>query len=208
MARYLSQRTRASFALLCRQRDASTDDNESERRTQASGRDAVNASSDDGRCFVHSVTFLEESHSLDGPRSAGVNPLSFAYPPLPSTCGFRSMRGGRGIRTSEFLQSVCSRMRPINGVHKGDLRLSGDLTLTGQIRGTVWVMSGTTFDCRGQVVGDVVVEYGGTAVVRGMVVGKILNAGGTVDLFGMVAAVNDSENSRTIVHPGAVITGN
>ena len=99
-------------------------------------------------------------------------------------------------------------MRPINGVHKGDLRLSGDLTLTGQIRGTVWVMSGTTFDCRGQVIGDVVVEYGGTAVVRGMVVGKILNAGGTVDLFGMVAAVNDSENSRTIVHPGAVITGN
>jgi hypothetical protein len=70
-------------------------------------------------------------------------------------------------------------------------------------------MSGTTFDCRGQVVGDVVVEYGGTAVVRGMVVGKILNAGGTVDLFGMVvAAVNDSENSRTIVHPGAAITGN
>jgi hypothetical protein len=41
-----------------------------------------------------------------------------------------------------------------------------------------------------------------------MVVGKILNAGGTVDLFGMVAAVNDSESSRTIVHPGAVITGN
>jgi cytoskeletal protein CcmA (bactofilin family) len=69
-------------------------------------------------------------------------------------------------------------MRPINGVHKGDLRLSGDLTLTGQVRRTVWVMSGTKFDCHGQVVGDVVVEYGGTAVVRGMVVGKILNAGG------------------------------
>jgi len=35
-----------------------------------------------------------------------------------------------------------------------------------------------------------------------------LNAGRTVGLFGMVAAVNYSENSRTIVHPGAVITGN
>jgi cytoskeletal protein CcmA (bactofilin family) len=99
-------------------------------------------------------------------------------------------------------------MRPINGVRKGDLRLSGDLTLAGQVRGTVWVASGAKFDCRGQVVGDVVVEYGGTAVVRGMVVGKILNAGGTVDLFGMAAAVNDSQNSKTIVHPGAVITGN
>ena len=30
----------------------------------------------------------------------------------------------------------------------------------------------------------------------------------TVDLFGMAAAVNDSENSKTIVHPGTVITGN
>jgi hypothetical protein len=29
------------------------------------------------------------------------------------------------------------RMRPIKGVHKGDLRLSGDLTLTGQVRGIV-----------------------------------------------------------------------
>jgi cytoskeletal protein CcmA (bactofilin family) len=99
-------------------------------------------------------------------------------------------------------------MRPINEVHKGDLRLSGDLTLAGQIRGTVWVMSGTTFDCRGQVVGDVVVEYGGTPWCVEWWSGKILNAGGTVDLFGMVVAVNDSENSRTIVHPGAVITGN
>jgi cytoskeletal protein CcmA (bactofilin family) len=99
-------------------------------------------------------------------------------------------------------------MRPINGVHKGDLRLSGDLTLSGQVRGTVWVVSGTKFECRGQVVGDVVVEHGGTAVVRGMVVGKILNAGGTVDVFGMAAAVNDSENAKTIVHPGAIITGN
>ena len=122
---------------------------------------------------------------------------------------YLSLRTGvaGGIRTSEFLESWCPRMRPINGVHKGDLRLSGDLTLTGQVRGTVWVASGTKFDCRGQVVGDVVVEYEGTAVVRGMVVGKILNAGGTVDLFGMAAAVDESENSKTVVHPGAVITG-
>jgi hypothetical protein len=108
--------------------------------------------------------------------------------------------GDQNIRILGIGVLANERMKPIDGVHKGDLRRSGDLTLAGQVRWTAWVMSGTTFDCRGQVAGDVVVEYGGTAVVRGMVVGKILNAGGTVDLFGMVAAVNDSENSRTIVH--------
>jgi hypothetical protein len=41
-----------------------------------------------------------------------------------------------------------------------------------------------------------------------MVVGKIPNAGGTVDLFGMAAAVDESENPKTVVDPGAVITGN
>jgi hypothetical protein len=40
-----------------------------------------------------------------------------------------------------------------------------------------------------------------------MVVGKILNTGGTVDLFGMAAAVDESEDSKTVVDPGAVITG-
>jgi hypothetical protein len=48
------------LAALGRQRDARTDDDESQRRAQASRRDAVDTGADDCRCFVHSATFLEK----------------------------------------------------------------------------------------------------------------------------------------------------
>jgi len=46
------------------------------RREQASRRDAVDTRADDCRCFVHGRDF-PFAYPLDGPQTAGVNPLSF-----------------------------------------------------------------------------------------------------------------------------------
>jgi hypothetical protein len=47
----------------CRQRDPSTDDDESERRTQASRRYAVDTGADNCRCFVHGAIFPDDPAS-------------------------------------------------------------------------------------------------------------------------------------------------
>jgi len=44
----------------CAQCDAGTDDNESQGRAKASGRDAVDTGADDCWCFVHSATFSDK----------------------------------------------------------------------------------------------------------------------------------------------------
>jgi hypothetical protein len=66
------------LASLCSQRDGRSNENEGERRAQASRRYAVDTGADDCRCFVHGATFPDDPASpLDRPGSAGVNRLSF-----------------------------------------------------------------------------------------------------------------------------------
>jgi hypothetical protein len=65
----------SKIPLFDHQRDADSDSDESDCRTQASRCDTVNASADNCRCFVHGATFLEQTLLVqDGPQSCRVNP--------------------------------------------------------------------------------------------------------------------------------------
>lgn len=98
-------------------------------------------------------------------------------------------------------------LRNFNDQHDGDLALSDDLRLNGQVRGNVTVPGGFKLDCYGQIAGDLIVERGATATVFGTVAGKIQNKGGMVHLHGVAGAIEDVGPTKTMIEPTAVLLG-
>jgi cytoskeletal protein CcmA (bactofilin family) len=98
-----------------------------------------------------------------------------------------------------------TQLKSFNDGYDGDLTLSDDLRLNGQVRGNVTVPAGVTLDCYGQITGDLIVERDGTAAVYGTVAGRIQNKGGMVHLHGMAGAVEDTGPTRTTIEPTATV---
>ncbi len=68
-------------------------------------------------------------------------------------------------------------MKTINEQIEGDLRLTEDLMLNGQVTGSLTVTAGTELILNGQVGEDLIVEKGGIATINGMVCGRLISYG-------------------------------
>jgi cytoskeletal protein CcmA (bactofilin family) len=95
-------------------------------------------------------------------------------------------------------------MREENGTIRGDLLLTEDLRLTGQITESCTVPSGLHLDLHGLIGGDLQVDAGGTAEIFGTVGGNLV-ADGMVTLFGTVNGVVSGEGLQ--VREGAIVRG-
>jgi cytoskeletal protein CcmA (bactofilin family) len=87
----------------------------------------------------------------------------------------------------------------------GDVSVSGEMTLNGQVVGTVTVVQGGHLILNGMVSRNVSVDAGGVARINGMVVGDVINNGGAVEIFGRVKGHVHELAGRTLVHSSASI---
>lgn len=76
-------------------------------------------------------------------------------------------------------------MRTETGEFEGDLSVQGDFILQGMVTGSVTVLPGAYLRLQGTIVGDLVVEAGGIVDLFGMVNGAVINCG-ELQVFGTV----------------------
>jgi cytoskeletal protein CcmA (bactofilin family) len=95
-------------------------------------------------------------------------------------------------------------MRVEDDTIRGDLLLTEDLRLNGQITESCTVPAGIHLDLHGLIGGDLMVDEGGFAEVFGTVNGNLV-ANGQVTLFGTINGVVSGEGLQ--VREGAVVRG-
>ena len=93
------------------------------------------------------------------------------------------------------------RLDQIHGKIDGPLTLERHTSLHGMVMGDVTVPAGIRLDHHGLITGDLVVEATGAAVVHGMVAGAVINAGGTVQVFGRSARSRIRVGARPTSRP-------
>jgi cytoskeletal protein CcmA (bactofilin family) len=91
---------------------------------------------------------------------------------------------------------------------EGDVVLSDELQLYGQVTGSVTVEDGGVLHVFGMVGKSVTVKAGGTATVHGMVSGDVRNEGGGLHIRGMVLGrVTTIPPGKTVIEPAAIVSG-
>lgn len=89
----------------------------------------------------------------------------------------------------------------------GETVLSSELTLNGMCESTMQVKDGGMLYLNGTVVGLLTVHPGGTALIRGTAAGGVINAGGKVEIWGLVNGGLVREHGETVVRPGRLVGG-
>jgi len=94
-------------------------------------------------------------------------------------------------------------------VHHGDLLVSGELTVTGTVTGTIYVQSGGLLD-EGYArisgtIGRLLVGPGGRASLSGTARGAVTNDGGQLTVDGTVNGRVTTKSGATSIAPGASV---
>lgn len=98
-------------------------------------------------------------------------------------------------------------MRAIDQKIEGDLALDDEVDLRGMVDGNLTISAGASVSLHGMCTGNVVVEEGGVLNLHGMVLGDVINAGGDLDVRGMIRGILRERSGSTSVDAGAVIGG-
>ena len=80
-------------------------------------------------------------------------------------------------------------------------------TMTGLVRGDLFVRDSSVCDVTGMVSGNLLAERTGKAVLRGLVTKAAKAAGGDLEVYGMVQGDVVNEGGRLYVDKGAVVRG-
>src|SRR5256712_12402871 len=80
-------------------------------------------------------------------------------------------------------------------------------TMTGLVRGDLFVRDNSVCDVTGMVSGNLLAERSGKAVLHGLVTKAAKAAGGDLAVYGMVQGGVGSEGGRLDVDKGAVVRG-
>lgn len=91
-------------------------------------------------------------------------------------------------------------MRMLTGVVLGPRTIEADTDVKGMIIGMATVRPGVELIVRGVVTGDIVLEPGSRLSVDGDVLGTIYDQGGTVDVRGRIARV-EQQSQFALVGP-------
>ena len=80
-------------------------------------------------------------------------------------------------------------------------------TMTGLVRGDLFVRDNSVCDVTGMVSGNLLAERTGKAVLHGLVTKAAKAAGGDLEVYGMVQGDVVNEGGRLFVDKGAVVRG-
>jgi hypothetical protein len=80
-------------------------------------------------------------------------------------------------------------------------------TMTGLVRGDLFVRDSSVCDVTGMVSGNLLAERTGKAVLRGLVTKAAKAAGGDLEVYGLVQGDVVNEGGRLYVDKGAVVRG-
>src|SRR5881396_2355694 len=80
-------------------------------------------------------------------------------------------------------------------------------TMTGLVRGDLFVRDSSVCDVTGMVSGNLLAERSGKAVLHGLVIKAAKAAGGDLEIYGMVQGDVVNEGGRLYVDKGAVVRG-
>lgn len=80
-------------------------------------------------------------------------------------------------------------------------------TMTGLVRGDLFVRDNSVCDVTGMVSGNLLAERTGKAVLHGLVTKAAKAAGGDLEIYGMVQGDVVNEGGRVYVDKGAVVRG-
>jgi len=80
-------------------------------------------------------------------------------------------------------------------------------TMTGLVRGDLFVRDSSVCDVTGMVSGNLLAERSGKAVLHGLVTKAAKAAGGDLEIYGMVQGDVVNEGGRLYVDKGAVVRG-
>src|SRR5436853_7278275 len=83
----------------------------------------------------------------------------------------------------------------------------GPKTMTGLVRGDLFVRDNSVCDVTGMVSGNLLAERTGKAVLHGLVTKAAKAAGGDLEVYGMVQGDVVNEGGRLYVDKGAVVRG-
>ncbi|WP_158783808.1 hypothetical protein [Pantoea sp. BAV 3049] len=93
----------------------------------------------------------------------------------------------------------------ITGMHKGDMVLNGDISITGMVCGRVTVKKKAKVEVSGVITGHLWVEEDGSLVLTGMATDGLTNNGGNVDIYGTVTGGLKELSGVTNKHDGSLI---
>src|SRR2546425_9071021 len=80
-------------------------------------------------------------------------------------------------------------------------------TMTGLVRGDLFVRDNSICDVTGMVSGNLLAERTGKAILHGLVTKAAKSAGGDLEIYGMVQGDVINEGGRLFVDKGAVVRG-
>ena len=80
-------------------------------------------------------------------------------------------------------------------------------TMTGLVRGDLFVRDNSVCDVTGMVSGNLLAERTGKAVLHGLVTKAAKAAGGDLEIYGMVQGDVVNEGGRVFIDKGAVVRG-
>ncbi len=80
-------------------------------------------------------------------------------------------------------------------------------TMTGLVRGDLFVRDNSVCDVTGMVSGNLLAERTGKAILRGLVTKAAKAAGGDLEVYGMVLGDVVNEGGRVFVDKGALVRG-
>ncbi|HEY5606639.1 MAG TPA: hypothetical protein VIL45_09005 [Thermoplasmata archaeon] len=80
-------------------------------------------------------------------------------------------------------------------------------TMTGLVRGDLFVRDNSVCDVTGMVSGNLLAERTGKAILHGLVTKAAKAAGGDLEIYGMVQGDVVNEGGRVFVDKGAVVRG-
>ncbi|MCI4347968.1 MAG: hypothetical protein L3J97_05050 [Thermoplasmata archaeon] len=80
-------------------------------------------------------------------------------------------------------------------------------TMTGLVRGDLFVRDNSVCDVTGMVSGNLLAERTGKAILHGLVTKAAKSAGGDLEIYGMVQGDVVNEGGRVFVDKGAVVKG-
>src|SRR5256885_12383922 len=80
-------------------------------------------------------------------------------------------------------------------------------TMTGLVRGDLFVRDNSVCDVTGMVSGNLLAERTGKALLHGLVTKAAKSAGGDLEVYGMVQGDVINEGGRLFVDKGAVVRG-
>ena len=99
-------------------------------------------------------------------------------------------------------------MQVIRGDLTARLHVTEQLSVHGRLHEGAVIASGAHLLLRGISEGDIVVEPGASAELWGVVERSIVNRGGRVSVFGLVAGnVSTSDNGKTYISEDSVVRG-